>query len=559
MSDSPSSRKRKRSREQRGDGKTLDKETSEKHSSVLQKFRSISNTINTPDASDASNSLQYSRSEENGQRQKQETDLPKPAGLVPLPQRPQVKKDVISTIPEWIAEPEYVKPTFQVPFNRLGLSERMIKSLASMGFDKAFAVQASVIGILSGETSDISPDGTPPVLVNAATGSGKTLAYGIPIVEALAQRVVPQLRALVIVPTRPLIQQVRGVLESLAKGTSLRVFALRSERPFAEEQATLQAFLPDILVATPGRLVDHIRSTQGFTLQHLRYLVIDEADRLLNQSFQDWADVLMESLHAKSAPTYDSLVATRWSYNLQKLVFSATLTRDAGKWASLKIKQPRIIILGDKSKSVSVEDKDFSVPFTLSEYMIAVSDAQVKPLILHNLLLQESISGHCIIFTRSNEAAARLTALLRILQETSAAEGIKPYKIGLVTGEVETSLRKRTLKEFAEDKIDLIICTDIIARGMDIESLQHVINYDIPISDRDYVHRVGRTARAGRPGSAWSLVLRPEAKWFKATMKKIRRSKQQRIINRDVSVWDGQEELYGNALNILEQQVKGLQ
>ncbi|KAK9365830.1 P-loop containing nucleoside triphosphate hydrolase protein [Lipomyces kononenkoae] len=559
MSDSQHSRKRKRSREQRGDGKTLDLEpNNEKHSSVLQKFRSISNTISAPDASDTGNLGQYADTDEKNieQSQKHETDLPKPAGLVPLPQRSQVKKDVISTIPEWIAEPEYVKPTFQVPFNRLGLSERMVKCLDSMGFDKAFAVQASVIGILNGETGDISPDGTQPVLVNAATGSGKTLAYGIPIVEALSQRVVPQIRAIVIVPTRPLIQQVRGVLESLAKGTSLRVFALRSERPFAEEQAILQAFLPDIVVATPGRLVDHIRSTQGFTLQHLRYLVIDEADRLLNQSFQDWADVLMESLHVK-VTTYNSLVATSWSYNLQKLVFSATLTRDAGKWASLKINQPRIIIVGDKSKSVSVDEKDFSVPFTLTEYMITVSDASTKPLILHNLLRQESISGHCIIFTRSNEAAARLTRLLRILQETSIAEGIKQYKIGLVTGEVEASLRKRTLKELVEDKIDLIICTDLIARGMDIESLQHVINYDIPISGRDYVHRVGRTARAGRSGSAWSLVLRPEAKWFKAMTQKIRRSKQQRIINRKVPTWDGQEELYANALIVLEQQVKG--
>jgi ATP-dependent RNA helicase DDX51/DBP6 len=94
---------------------------------------------------------------------------------------------------------------------------------------------------------------------------------------------------------------------------------------------------------------------------------------------------------------------------------------------------------------------------------------------------------------------------------------------------------------------------------MDIESIQHVINYDIPISGREYVHRVGRTARAGRSGTAWTLVLRPEAKWFKSMTKKIRRSKEQRLFNRGVSIWDGQEELYEKALNILEKQVKGMQ
>ncbi|KAK9318489.1 P-loop containing nucleoside triphosphate hydrolase protein [Lipomyces starkeyi] len=562
MSDAQQSRKRKRGRECDGDEKAPDQKSSnEKHSSILQKYRSISNSKSTAEPADASNLLYNAHLDENKneQSQTQALDQPKPAGLVPLPQRPLQKKAMISTSQEWIVEPVYVKPTIQKPFNGLGLSERMIKNLASAGFEKAFAVQASVIPILIGDIGEISPDGKQPVLVNAPTGSGKTLAYGIPIVEALSQRVIPQIRAVVIVPTRPLIQQVRGVLESLAKGTSLRVFSLRSERPFADEQAALQASLPDILVTTPGRLVDHIRSTQSCTMRHLRYLVIDEADRLLNQSFQDWVDVLMESLHAKVA-SYDSLVATSWSYDLQKLVFSATLTKDAGKWASLRIKQPRIIIVGDKSKSVSVDEEEFSVPFTLTEYMIGIADASVKPLILHNLLRQEFISGHCIIFTRSNETAARLTRLLGILdRELSQDKSLKQYKVGLVTGETDASLRKRTLKEFAEDQIDLIICTDIIARGMDIESIQHVINYDIPISGREYVHRVGRTARAGRSGTAWTLVLRPEAKWFKSMTKKIRRSKEQRLFNRGVSIWDGQEELYEKALNILEKQVKGMQ
>ncbi|KAJ8102682.1 P-loop containing nucleoside triphosphate hydrolase protein [Lipomyces tetrasporus] len=562
MSDLQQTRKRKRGRKQSDSrGSAKHESINAKHSSILQKYRTISKSRNTAEVADASNFVLHSPEGEisTEQGENEVVDQPMPAGLAPLPQPPLKKKEVTITNQEWMVEPVYVKPTIQKPFSGLGLSERMTKNLASAGFDKAFAVQASVIPILISDINEISPDGKRPVLVNAATGSGKTLAYGIPIVEALSQRVIPQIRAVVIVPTRPLIQQVRGVIESLAKGTSLRVFSLRSERPFADEQAALQGSTPDILVTTPGRLVDHILSTQRFTLQHLRYLVIDEADRLLNQSFQDWVDVLMESLHEKVA-SYDSLIATRWSYNLQKLVFSATLTKDAGKWASLKIKQPRIIIVGDKSKSIPVDEEEFSVPFTLTEYMIGVFDTSTKPLLLHNLLRQEFISGHCVIFTRSNETAARLTRLLGILdKEMSTDQSTKPYEVGLVTGEIETSLRKRALKEFAEGKVDLIVCTDIIARGVDIESIQHVINYDIPITSREYVHRVGRTARAGKSGTAWSLVSRPEAKWFKTMTKKIRRSKDQKLINRAVTIWDGQEELYEKALNILEKQVKGME
>ncbi|KAK9325503.1 P-loop containing nucleoside triphosphate hydrolase protein [Lipomyces orientalis] len=561
MSDLQQARKRKRGREQTGSGRSAKHESiSAKHSSILQKYRTISKSRNTADVADASNSFLHSPLDENStdQGEHEVADQPMPAGLAPFPQPPLKKKEVTIANQEWMVEPVYIKPTIQKPFSSLGLSERMTKNLASAGFDMAFAVQASVIPILTSDINEISPDSKRPVLVNAATGSGKTLAYGIPIVEALSQRVIPQIRALVIVPTRPLIQQVRGVIESLAKGTSLRVFSLRSERPFADEQAALQGSTPDILVTTPGRLVDHILSTQSFTLRHLRYLVIDEADRLLNQSFQDWVDVLMESLHEKVA-RYDSLLATRWSYNLQKLVFSATLTKDAGKWASLKIKQPRIIIVGDKSKSIPVDEEVFSVPFTLTEYMVEVFDTSTKPLLLYNLLRQEFISGHCVIFTRSNETAARLTRLLGILdKEMRTDQSTKPYVVSLVTGEIETSLRKRALKEFAEGKVDLIVCTDIIARGVDIESIQHVINYDIPITSREYVHRVGRTARAGKSGTAWTLVSRPEAKWFKAMSKKIRRSKDQKLTNRVVSIWDGQEEQYEKALNTLEKQVKGM-
>lgn len=121
--------------------------------------------------------------------------------------------------------------------------------------------------------------------------------------------------------------------------------------------------VPDILVTNPGRLVDHLRQTEGFTLQYLRFLVIDEADRLLNQSFQEWVDVVIGALNERT-PSQGSIVANSYSTHAQKLVFSATLTKDAGKWASLKIRKPQIFVVGEKSTDENEEE--FNLPFTLT-------------------------------------------------------------------------------------------------------------------------------------------------------------------------------------------------
>ncbi|KAK7204397.1 hypothetical protein BZA70DRAFT_280654 [Myxozyma melibiosi] len=537
-----------------------------KHSSIFQKYKSaVGHDLDEAlsEVRSAENSLDAKLTQEEQERQKlakaQEDEMEiAAAGLVPLPQPAKKEKKILAPIrDQWMTEPQYVKPTLSKPFKSLLLSDHMVKNLAAMGFEKSFAVQAAVIPALMEDIIDISPDPKKPILVNAATGSGKTLAYGVPIVEALSKRVVPKVRALIILPTRPLVQQVREVIETLARGTGLRVMAFRSERSFSEEQALLRKMTPDIIITNPGRLVDHVRSTADFSLKNLQYMVIDEADRLLNQSFQEWVDVVIGALQERSS-NQESIVADTWTTHTQKLVFSATLTKDAGKWASLKIKQPRIFVVGDKSTTAGEEE--FSVPFTLTEYMVQVPDVLTKPLILLNLLTQESISSDCIIFTRSNETAARLVKLLSMLDRRlrmKADKSLEQLTIGLVNGEVDTNKRKKTLKEFAKGEISLIICTDIIARGMDIESVKHVINYDIPISGREYIHRVGRTARAGKEGTAWSLVSRPEAKWFKEMAGKIKRSKTQKLLRREVTVWEGQEEVYETALESLERQVKG--
>ncbi|KAK9479581.1 P-loop containing nucleoside triphosphate hydrolase protein [Lipomyces japonicus] len=545
------SKRKRRSSEASNDGENIESKLTNvaeeldnptaKHTAILQKFKSATtekkDNVITKDV------------DNNTEKEVKVQDV---QGLVPLPQPDPAKRRLITAQADtWMTDPIYVKTSSQKAFEKLGLSEKMLNNLKSMGIQTAFAVQTSVIPTIMSDSQSLAPDPKAPILVNAATGSGKTLAYGVPVVEVLSHRIVPRIRALVILPTRPLMQQVRGVLEQLARGTSLRVMALRSERPFQEEQGLLKTTTPDILVTTPGRLVDHIRSTIGFDLSHLRFLIIDEADRLLNQSFQDWVGVVLDAAPSSATGSVDKT----WKQSMQKLIFSATLTKDSGKWANLKIKQPRIVIVGDNAKSNAAQDLEFSVPATLNEYVIAITDVSVKPLLLLNILREQYIEGNCIIFARSNEITARLARLLEILEQQLKSE--KKYRIGFVTGEVDSVTRKKTLRKLAQNEIDIVICTDIIARGMDIESIQTVINYDIPISAREYVHRVGRTARAGREGTAYSLVSRPEGKWFKNMTAKIGRSKTKKVMRLAVEVWEGQEEAYGRCLEILEKQVRG--
>lgn len=238
-------KKRKREKSQsRGDDIA---EPNSKHFTILRKYKSavgqdLDDALNEIRGVDQNISGEVSIDKRQDSRKQihQEMNETIAAGLVPLPQPAVREKKVLAPIKDqWMVEPLYVKPTLSKPFKQLKLSERMIKNLAAMGFEKSFAVQAAVIPALMSDIFEISPDQKQPILVNAATGSGKTLAYGVPIVEALSSRVVPQIRALIILPTRPLMQQVRDVIETLAKGTSLRIMSLRSERAFGDEQALL--------------------------------------------------------------------------------------------------------------------------------------------------------------------------------------------------------------------------------------------------------------------------------------------------------------------------------
>ncbi|ABN65577.2 ATP-dependent RNA helicase DBP6 (DEAD-box protein 6) [Scheffersomyces stipitis CBS 6054] len=433
--------------------------------------------------------------------------------LMPLPQPalPRDKRLISSNSHlknlDWLATPIYASPEDSKPFSEFEISPFLLKNLERDNFTTAFSVQIAIMDILLHDIkrNRLEPDVKGDILVNAATGSGKTLAYSIPIIEALHNRVVPRVRAIVLVPTKPLINQVKATFVQLSRGTNLSVVSLRNDVSIKEEGIKIVNSPPDIIVSTPGRLVEHI-SNKSINLNSLQFLVIDEADRLLNQSFQNWCQVLISSLEG------DVNIAEEWKITPQKLIFSATLTTDSGKLSALKFQKPRLVIVNDRKQLVN---EIFNVPSSLSEYTIqfGTAKASIKPLILAKYLLENNKLSNVLIFTKSNEASIRLCKLLELMFGKLHPSMNIAY---INSTNNKSAIRTKILKDFSTQKINILVATDLIARGIDILSITDVINYDLPNSSREYVHRVGRTARANQTGHAYTLCFgKGEAKWFK--------------------------------------------
>ncbi|GAA5838237.1 hypothetical protein JCM3766R1_001870 [Sporobolomyces carnicolor] len=508
-----------------------------------------------------------------------------PAALLRLPSAtrpapPSAKTLSTLNIHESVRNKQIVDPTKKIKIGTdskedgVGVGERGRKRLrGEMGVEEWFAVQTAVLPVLLPPTArspTLYAPFNPPrdVCVSAPTGSGKTLSYVVPIVETLQHRVVTRMRALVLLPTRDLVGQVRETFEGFAKGTGLKIGVATGQHSFAHEQSVLVGDdLPehleggssqvDILIATPGRLIDHLKSTRGFSLQHLRFLVVDEADRLLTQSFHDWLPSILSALNPLGSAQESSLesddvaneavaksdalapavwdaegkvgrvssdVDERSQSSCQKLLFSATLSRDPAKIDALHLNRPIYISVEDAldphAEDEQVDDElKFTFPAELSERMI-ISPSTHKPLYLFHLLHTLEITS-ALCFTKSVESATRLTKLVEFFEAAHSAQHgaeakkvvVKAYSSELAPGE-----RAKVLKDFKAGEIQMLICSDLISRGIDLANVSHVISYDVPTDMRKYVHRVGRTARAGQKGEAWSLVEDQEVAPFKAIM-----------------------------------------
>ncbi|KAM4709826.1 LOW QUALITY PROTEIN: ATP-dependent RNA helicase DDX51 [Discoglossus pictus] len=446
---------------------------------------------------------------------------------------------VLPVLPQWLAKPNLVQKDIRqnlVPIQDVsGLHPKILKKLEVNKVKSFFPVQAEVIPAILESTCHgflVGTGGYRPsdMCVSAPTGSGKTLAFVVPIVQALLQRVICEVRALVVLPTKELAQQVAKVFNTYVDGTGLKVVVLTGQKSFPKEQETLvqrtisgYCSLADILVSTPGRLVDHIQQTEGFNLKPLRFLVIDEADRMIDSMNQDWLNHVTKAVYRveDGAPNLiftrkvpGPLTAASSCYPqipLQKLLFSATLTQNPEKLQQLGLYQPRLFTSTHRGAHTNPANGNeetstlgnYSLPEGLTHYYVPCNLSS-KPLILLYFLLTLRFS-RVLCFTNSREASHRLFLLVRSVGGVNVAE----FSSRLSPGE-----RKKTLKEFEQGKLQILISTDATARGIDIKGVKYVINYDAPQFIRTYIHRVGRTARAGRLVAFTMLLQIQEQKYF---------------------------------------------
>jgi len=550
---SPQTKKKEKKKKRKAEAGPVSTEASEpalpppKHLSILEKLRKVkekakekgssASTFTTP----ADATAEETEARVNNEAKEQ---LPAPAGLEPIPQPPLTNATkshipLSSALPAWLANPITVNPSRTQPFSEITcISQRLHSRLSALSITSAFAVQTAAIPLL------LSPDAG-DVCISAATGSGKTLAYVLPIVQALSTRVVTRLRAVIVVPTRELVSQVHAVARSLSTGTGLKIGTAVGSKALSLEQAQLVGedgsggSKIDVLVCTPGRLVEHIKTTKGFTLKFLKWLVIDEADRLLAQSFQEWVSTLIGEIERVDASAQEEKLSSILEdlgirrkppgSMVRKVVLSATMTRDAGKLSDLKLRKPSMIAVESEPLPISdgntkpdgeeqdLPDETFTLPPTLQEILLPILDTSLKP--LHLLTYLQTLpppTPQAIIFTSSNSTTIRLSTLLSTFSSHPAAPSpAASWVTKCITSETPRKQRAHHIRAFTKGEAGILVCSDLVARGLDIENVAVVINYEAPASVRGYVHRVGRTARAGRKGMAVSLVEEKEAGWFR--------------------------------------------
>ncbi len=346
-------------------------------------------------------------------------------------------------------------------FAALGVSEVVVSELAKCGIAKPFAVQNMVIpDVLAGHD----------VLAQSPTGSGKTLAFGVPLVERLKDSD-PRPSALILAPTRELALQIVDELRPIAHARALSIAAVYGGAGIVK-QARL-AGRAHILVATPGRLLDLIER-RDVSLARVRILILDEADRMLDMGFKPVVDRIVKMTAAKR----------------QTLLFSATLEGEVGRIAKAYTTEPR----RHEHAHPTTQKADVAHRFVMVSH-----EGKVARLVSE---LNEPERGLTLVFVRTKRGADRLVKRLA----SSSVQAVAMH------GDKSQGQRERALANFEAGVVDTLVATDVAARGIDVAGITHVINYDIPATREDYVHRIGRTARAGASGTGVTLVAHDQAR-----------------------------------------------
>jgi ATP-dependent RNA helicase DeaD len=377
------------------------------------------------------------------------------------------------TPPDTTARTEAETAPAAVTFSELGLEPSVLKALKDVGYETPSAIQAATI---------------PPLLAGrdvvglAQTGTGKTAAFALPILSRLdLSQKTPQ--ALVLAPTRELALQVCEAFEKYAAHMrGVHVLPVYGGQGYGVQLSALRRGV-HIVVGTPGRIMDHL-AKGTLDLSQLKYLVLDEADEMLKMGFaEDVETILADTPEDK-----------------QVALFSATMPAQIRRISKKYLHDP---------EEITVKNKTTTSANTTQRYLMVSYPQKVDA--LTRILEVENFEG-MIIFTRTKNETETLAEKLR-------ARG---YAAAAINGDVVQAQRERTVEQLKSGKLDILVATDVAARGLDVERISHVINYDIPIDTESYVHRIGRTGRAGRSGAAISFVTPRESRLLTAIEKATR-------------------------------------
>ncbi|XP_014799222.1 PREDICTED: probable ATP-dependent RNA helicase DDX27 isoform X1 [Calidris pugnax] len=401
-------------------------------------------------------------------------------------------------------------------FQDMNLSRPLLKAITALGFKQPTPIQKACIpvGLLGKD-----------ICACAATGTGKTAAFILPVLERLIYkpRQAPITRVLVLVPTRELGIQVHSVTKQLAQFSSVTTCLAVGGLDVKTQEAALRSG-PDILIATPGRLIDHLHNCPSFHLSSVEVLILDEADRMLDEYFEEQMKEIIRLC----------------SHHRQTMLFSATMTEEVKDLASVSLKNPVRIFVNSNTDVA---------PFLRQEFIRIRPNREGDREAIVSALLTRTFPDHVMLFTQTKKQAHRMHILL----------GLMGLRVGELHGNLSQAQRLEALRRFKDEQIDILVATDVAARGLDIEGVKtvsissaelfnesfntvflltlfllQVINFTMPNTIKHYVHRVGRAARAGRAGRSVSLVGEEERKMLKDIVKTAKTPVKARILPQDV-------------------------
>eukprot|EP00760_Papus_ankaliazontas_P002009 PhM_4_TR10788/c0_g1_i1/m.101470/K14777/DDX47, RRP3; ATP-dependent RNA helicase DDX47/RRP3 len=346
-------------------------------------------------------------------------------------------------------------------FQSFGLCQELQKACVECGWTGPTKIQSETMAAaISGRD----------IIGVAQTGSGKTGAYALPVIHRILIDRVKGTSTLVLVPNRELAIQVTEQFEMLGSSIGLKVVTILGGVDMVQQAKQLSE-RPHVIVATPGRLKDHIESTKGFRLHKIRFLILDEADKMLDMDYEKELDVIFEAVPRQGRQT---------------ILFSATMTAKVDKLQRASLHDPFTVVISP-SKYQTVD--------TLQQYFVFAPFAY-RVGYLHQFLTTIPGNNKVMIFCSSTHIVLRLTHTLRVL-------GVKALPL---MGKLTQEDRVAALDQFRSGEVQVLVCTDVAQRGIDVPDVDVVVNYQLPNTPTDYIHRVGRTARIGRTGKAVTMV-----------------------------------------------------